>query len=473
MPLVQDDGRALEIRLRGGLAFPDGTPVTAVAVKRSLEYMLDPRTQCPGGGPLATGYFDALVGLGDFVREVGVDDPVAADQAAERGITGIEAVNETALVLRLEASDPWLPHALAQPWAILRAPGSSRSAEGAAAGLLGPYRIVRYSPGAVLAVERESTWPANVGAGMPEARGENMIDGADLALGVPPATQLAQLRDEEIDLSLDGSAPAGPDARRLATDPDLRDRLFSTPADTLGYLVLRADRRPLSDPELRKAVNRAVDRRRLARLAGGPLVAEPWSQLVPSNLLAAEPPRVQRRDVRAARAIVRTAGEGRAVAVTVTSASDTTSSKIAASVARDLRRVGFAVARTELPPGVAPEYLLDPAAEYDIAVAVWGPAVIDAASILGPLLLCGRGANAGGFCTTNFDERYAEIATLPLGSSRSARFARLATDTALEEAPLAPLVQTRRISLISSRVGNYRWGPVELVQLTRVFLRLP
>jgi peptide/nickel transport system substrate-binding protein len=471
MPLVTDDGRTLTIRLRPGLVFPDGTPVDADAVKRSLEYMLDPRTQCPGGGPVALGAFDALVGLDVYLEGVAVDDPAAADAAAARGIAGIEAPDAGTLVLRLAEPDPWLPYALAEPWAVLRAPGASRETTTAAAGLLGPYRIDSYSAGALITVERERGWEVNVAAGIPERPDENLVDAAELALGVPSATQLAQLRVGEIDLSLDGSAPAGRDIPAVADDPALRDRLFSTPADTVGFLVLRADRGPLSNPALRRAVDQAIDRRRVARLLGGPLAATPWSRLLPAGLMGAEPVAVEPVDRRAARARVRAATDGLPPALTVTSASDAASARIATAVARDLRRVGFVVTRTEVPPPSYAAYLRDPGADYDVAIAAWGPAAIDASTVLGPLLVCGSGMNVGGFCATAFDERYAEIAALPLGDARNARFARLATTTGAEEVPLVPLVQRRRVSLVSERVGNYRWGPVGLVQLGRIFLR--
>lgn len=473
MPLVTDDGRTLTIRLRPGLLFPDGSPVDAAAVKRSLEYMLDPRTQCPGGGPVALGAFEALVGLDTYLADVAVDDPAAADAAADRGIAGIEAVDAGTLVLRLVQPDPWLPYALAEPWALLRAPDAPRGTTAAATDLLGPYRIADYSPGALLAVEREPGWEANVAAGLPERPDENLVDGAGLALGVPSATQLAQLRTGEIDLSLDGSAPVGREIAAVAADPALRDRLFSTPADTVGYLVLRADRGPLADPALRQAVDLAVDRRRVARRLGGPLAAAAWSQLLPADLMAAEARTVEPPRPRAARARVRAAAEGAAPALTVTSASDAVSVRIASAIVRDLRGVGFGVARTEVPPGAYAAYLRDPGADYDVAIAAWGPAAIDASTVLGPLLVCGREMNVGGFCSTSFDERYAEIAALPLGDGRSTRFARLAATTGVEETPLVPLVQMRRVSLVSARVGNYRWGPVGLVQLGRIFLRTP
>lgn len=468
LPLLDDDGRTLTVRLRAGLRFGDGTPVTAVIVKESLEFMLDPRTQCPAGGPLAAGAFDALVGLEAYVDAIARDDE--AEAAVATGITGIEVPDERTIVFRLEQPDPWFPHALAAPWAILRAPGAPRNATSPATGLLGPYRIDAYEAGARMRVARDDAWEGNRAAGMPGGAGENLIDGLDLAIAVPSATQLAQLVDGELDLSLDGSAPSMVDLPSVLDEPLLRDRLFSTPAETLVYLALRADRAPLSDERLRRAVNLAVDRRALARIAGGEVAAAPWSALLPPDLLGDQPSRPFRRDLTAARRLVRRA-DPPSVRLLLTSPADATSTAIAVRVERDLEAIGFRVVRTVVTTSKYAAYIADPGAEYDLAVSAWGPSFGDASTVLGPLLVCGRGDNLGGFCDVEVDGRYAEIAASPLGNGRDSQFAAFAADLGREQVPLAVLLERRWVSLIGARVGNYRWGPVRLVDLSTLYLR--
>lgn len=471
LPLVEDEGLRVTVVLRAGLRFPDGTAVTAAAAKESMEFMLDPRTQCPGGGPLAAGSFAALAGLDAYVEARSSGDEGGVEAARESGIAGIEVVDERTIAFRLERPDPWFPHALAAPWAILRAPGAPRNAVAPAVGLLGPYRIAAYEPGARLVVEREERWAANVAAGLPGGPGENLIDGIDLAIAVPSATQLAQLVEDELDLSLDGSAPNAAALGSVLDEPALRPRLFSTPAETLVYLALRADRAPLSDERLRRAINLAVDRRALARILGGDIAASPWSALLPADLLGDHPARPFRRDPAAARALVRRAEPPAGPRLLLTSPADATSTAIAERVERDLERVGFRVARTVVTTSEYAAYVADPGSDYDLAVSTWGPAFGDASTVLGPLLVCGRTDNLGGFCDADADARYAEVAAAPLGASRDARFAAFAADLGREQVPLAVLVERRWVSLVGSRVGNYRWGPVRLADLSTLSLR--
>jgi peptide/nickel transport system substrate-binding protein len=468
-PLVAEDGLTVTVSLRGDLVFADGTPITAAAVKESLEYMLDPRTQCPGGGPLAAGTFDAISGLDEYVGAI-QDGDVAGSDSPPDGIVGIEVVGTGSVVFRLDHPDPWFAHALAEPWAILRAPGAPRTADEVPRVLVGPYRIDRFEPGARLTVVRSDRWGDAVRAGMPQAAYENLIDGIDLALAVPPITQLARLREDALDLSLDGSAPGPSDIGVVIDDPALGARTFSTPAETLLYLALRSDRRPLSDERLRRAVNLAIDRRNVVRTVGGAVAAEPWAALLPADLIGDESSLPYRRDRATARRLIK-AATPRAPRLRLTSPADGGSVAVAATVARQLEAVGFRVSRTVVTVPDYAAYVADPGADFDLAIAGWGPSFGDASTVLGPLLICGRGDNLGRFCDLDVDVRIDEVAGVALGPSRSAQFAALAADLGREHSPLAVLVQQRRVSLISSRVGNYRWGPVGLVYLSSLYLR--
>src|SRR5690348_8534941 len=51
LPTVSPDGLTYTVKLRPGLTFPDGTPVTSKDVKSTFEYILDPNIQCATGGP--------------------------------------------------------------------------------------------------------------------------------------------------------------------------------------------------------------------------------------------------------------------------------------------------------------------------------------------------------------------------------------------------------------------------------------
>src|SRR6476646_6650113 len=56
MPEVSSDGLTYTVKLRPGLTFPDGTPVTSKDVKSTFGYILDHHIQCATGGPPSSGH---------------------------------------------------------------------------------------------------------------------------------------------------------------------------------------------------------------------------------------------------------------------------------------------------------------------------------------------------------------------------------------------------------------------------------
>ncbi|MGA0122277.1 MAG: ABC transporter substrate-binding protein [Gaiellales bacterium] len=453
MPLVAEDGLSMRVRLREGLRFPDGSAVDAGDVVATFERMLDPAAQCAGGGPPASGAYAALAGYPDWAerRRAGED---------AGPLPGVRVVDPRTVEFALAAPDPGLTDALALPWAFIRpADAPAARADRGPPPFVGPYRIARLERGTRLVLEREPTWAANVAAGAPEGPWQNALDGVDLAIGVSPERQLAGLESGAFDLSLDRSVPFGRPAARAVRDPVLAGRVFSTPAASVTYLALRADQPPFDRLEARQAVNRAVDRAALARIAGGPAAAAPWGQVLPPTLAVDQPAEVYGHDPPRARALLRAAGRAGATVIVV-HGSGPGELALARAVRRDLRRVGLDARLRALPAWSLGAYLRDPATPWHIALVSWTGTAPDAMAWYGPLLVCGAPSNAGRWCDPDFDAHVGEAAALPPGPERSAQLAALSEAVMEEGAPWAPLLAPRRLAVVSPRLLNYRWSPV-------------
>jgi len=96
---VDDDGLRWRFRLRPGLVFADGTPLTSSDVVASLRRALDPAVAAPYAGVLAI--ID------------GADDIIAGRQPAAS--LGVEALDEQWILIRLRDPAPQLPQLLALP----------------------------------------------------------------------------------------------------------------------------------------------------------------------------------------------------------------------------------------------------------------------------------------------------------------------------------------------------------------------
>jgi peptide/nickel transport system substrate-binding protein len=465
MPTVSADGLTYTVKLRSGLTFPDGSPVTAKDVKATYEYMLDPNIQCATGGPPSSGYYSGIVGVTEY------SDVMTSSKGKKNpGISGIKAVDELTTEFTLVEADGSFPRALAMAWGFIIPASTPHKKTETPPPYVGPYKISDYQLDKSVTIVREPTWAANVAAGVPELENQNNIDGIEAGIGVPDETQFAQLKNNELDMTFDGSAPSGSEIPATANDPAYKDRFYSTPDAAVDYAVFRTDKAPFDNVKLRQAVNYAIDREAIVKIIGGTLSRSPWSQILSENLLAGQSPDVYSMDVEQATQLVKDSGVATPINITLANFADNPAPQVSASIKETLEAIGFKVTVKALSADVYYGFLADPKSEYNIGIAGWGQDYADAITFYGPLLLCGQGSNYGQFCDEGFDAKVAEINALPAGADRDGQFAQLSTDTAKNLAPWATLDLRRKVSFISNRLGNYVWGPSKQFYFGSYFL---
>ncbi len=465
MPTVSADGLTYTVKLRSGLTFPDGSPVTAKDVKATYEYILDPNIQCATGGPPSSGYYSGIVGVTEY------SDVMTSSNGKENpGISGIKAVDELTTEFTLVEADGSFPRALAMAWGFIIPASTPHKKTETPPPYVGPYKISDYQLDKSVTIVREPTWAANVAAGVPELENQNNIDGIEAGIGVPDETQFAQLKNNELDMTFDGSAPTGSEIPATANDPQYKDRFYSTPDAAVDYAVFRTDMAPFDNVKLRQAVNYAIDREAIVKIIGGALSRSPWSQILSENLLAGQSPDVYAMDVAKATQLVKDSGVATPINITLANFADNPAPQVSASIKETLEAIGFKVTVKALSADVYYGFLADPKSEYNIGIAGWGQDYADAITFYGPLLLCGQGSNYGQFCDEGFDAKVAEINALPAGADRDGQFAQLSTDTAANLAPWATLDLRRKVSFISNRLGNYVWGPSKQYYFGSYFL---
>lgn len=472
LPEVSDDGLTYSVTLREGLTFPDGSPVTAADVKATFDYILDPNIQCATGGPPSSGYYDVIEGVGDY------SEALTADPAADATISGITAVDDLTTEFTLTKPDGAFVRALAMGWSFIRPASTPHEILEDAPPFVGPYHISNYTADQSLTIEREPSWADNVAAGVPEEANENNIDGIELTIGVPDDIQLAQLKDSEIDITFDGSAPIGSDIPAVANDPAYEGRFFTVADAAVDYGIFRTDKAPFDNVKLRQAVNWAVDRENFAKIIGGELSRSPWSEILSANLLVGssdDKGEVYTLDVDQATKLVEESGVATPIDVTLAHFADAPAPQTAAAIKENLDAIGFNVTLTPLSSDVYYGFLADPASDYDMAVAGWGQDYSDAITYFGPLLTCPggtpTGSNYGQFCDDEFDAAVQDISEMPDGPDRVKAFADLSVSTMEEKAPWWPLTNRRKVSLVSERLGNYIWGPGKQFYFATYFLK--
>lgn len=210
---TQVDPTTFELRLRRGLTFHDGSPVTSAAIARGVQHMQESQSQ-------------------------------VADLFAV--VTAVEEVDELSARIRCSEAAAWLPAQMAV-WLPLLPEGVDAATMNTAPVGSGPYRFESYESGSQISLIRNEdyTWPSPKGAPLadravfrfvpePATRVADLLSGASTIIASVPAEQ----RD-----AIDGGGARSIDAPTLGS----------------AWIRIATDVPPFDDPRVRQALNYAVD----------------------------------------------------------------------------------------------------------------------------------------------------------------------------------------------------------------------
>jgi peptide/nickel transport system substrate-binding protein len=341
LPKVSSDGRTYRFRLREGLRYSDGTPVKASDFEGSIKrlFLMD---------SLGRDFFRSIEGTARF------------DQLEKGDISGIKAddADRTIEITLTEPRGDFL-HVLATTFAALIPASTPPQPMGAhTIPATGPYRIAKYQPGAGFTLERnphfrptaslEATNPDRIVA-LPELDPTKGLDrvlksDADYTLHLLPPKRLPALRRQH--------------AAQL--------RLY-TPANTY-YVFMNTRTPPFDKLAVRKAVNYAIDRKRMAALYGG--LAKPTENVLPPTYPAYRKLDIYPYDVARARRLIRQADASRA-RVTVWTSDRTTSQPQAAYLVQVLRSIGLRAQLKVVPQAVYWTTIGNQRSRAQIGMANW------------------------------------------------------------------------------------------------------
>jgi peptide/nickel transport system substrate-binding protein len=261
-PAPTNGGRTYVFKLRPGIVFSNGQPVTASDVKRSLERAVL--------GPFGFSMTD-IVGAGACLghKTCSLDNGVETDDAA-----GTVTIN-------LVQADPDFLTALAGPdKSVLPA---ATPFEEATAPLVstGPYVVKSFVPGQEITLVRNPRFHEWSPAAQPDGYPDE-IDWTVIPSDQDPS---ALVESGAADWT-----PDTPSASRLSElETHRTSQLHVSPSLLTFFEFMNTHVAPFDNPDVRRAINYAVDRNALVAAYGGPLTARVTCQLVQSGYAGYEP----------------------------------------------------------------------------------------------------------------------------------------------------------------------------------------
>jgi ABC-type transport system substrate-binding protein len=450
-PRVSSDGLTYTFKLRRGFRFNDGTPVRASAFARAINRALAPEMNSPG-----------LL----YVRDVVGAGRVLAGRSSSA--SGVVARGNT-LVVRLTRPAPDFPSRMASTFFCAVSPTMPVDAEGVGEfPAAGPYYVADYRRGERVVLRRNTFY----GGHRP-----HHVDGFDVDLRAPSPQETLRNVDR-------GTADWAHTLAGIYFDPSLglaqkyginRSRFFVRPGLTLRLLAFNSSR-PLfrNNPNLRKAVNFALNRRVLAA-SGGALASRPTDQYLPSTLPGFKNANVYPLggDLQRAKALARGNLRGGKAVLYVNSSAPPMA--VGQLVKQQVAEIGLEVELRPIPIHSASaayfKKLATPGEPWDIAFGLWSPSYIDPFAYINLLLdrqYVGA-TNFARFTSAAYDEPLHRAARLAEGAARNNAYAALDVRLARDAAPLAAVDVLNEPTLVSKRVGCIVLRPV--LDLTAVCLK--
>jgi ABC-type transport system substrate-binding protein/DNA-binding SARP family transcriptional activator/DNA-binding beta-propeller fold protein YncE len=246
-------------------------------------------------------------------------------------------------------------------------------------------------------------------------------------------------------------------------------QLHVNPAFIVEFIPLNTNLPPFDSVKVRQALNLAVDRRKIARLYGGPIVGTPLCQPLPPGMPgyvrycpytrdANAEARYNGPDLARARRLVRESGRlGASVVVRGSSNATAIPPGEPAYVARVLRSLGFN-ATTRLANSSTITFV--DRRSFQLSVdGDWLPDFPNAASILPPFFGCHGTHNHRYYCNPALD-LLMQKATDSEDPVRAARLWAVADRLITDEAYWVPTISLNEVDLVSRRLHNYVYSPV-------------
>jgi peptide/nickel transport system substrate-binding protein len=261
LPKVTNHGKTYTFRVRSGMRFSNGVPISARSYKAAIDRDANPKMESP-----SLPFLQDIVGATD------------AQGNAKTPVRGVTARGNT-LTIRLTKPGPDILSRMAMLFFCpVPAPGQKGAPPITSQGVntfpgSGPYYVAARTPNGPILIKRNKFYRG------PRPHNANAI--SIVAVNTNPDTSFNQVQRGEINYDLGGLPPtvhAGL-AKKYGIN---KSRYFVHPEIATRYLALN-NQRVFRSTNLRKAANYAIDRKGMINLRGA-FAGHATDQLLPSNL---------------------------------------------------------------------------------------------------------------------------------------------------------------------------------------------
>ncbi|MGW1604747.1 ABC transporter substrate-binding protein [Streptomyces eurythermus] len=340
-----DGGKTWTYKLRTGLKYEDGTPITSKDVKYAVERSNFARDVLS----LGPNYFQQFMADGDKYKGPYKDK-------SDKGLSSIETPDDTTIVFHLKQAFQEFDYLVATPQTA-PVPKAKDTGVDYVKHIVssGSYKFQSYEDGKQAVLVRNENWDPKT-----DPLRKQLPDKIVVKLKVNPETI-----DQDVTagnaIDLVGTGVQASTQAEVLTDPDKKANTDNTYGGRLVYLAINTKLKPFDKPECRKAVQYAIDKVSVQTAEGGPVRGEIASTVLPPDIPGyvkadAYATKDNKGDVAKAKDLLKACGQT-SINTNITARSDRPQEVDAATaIINSLKKVGINASLKQYPSG---KYLTD------------------------------------------------------------------------------------------------------------------
>ncbi|RPF29703.1 peptide/nickel transport system substrate-binding protein [Streptomyces sp. Ag109_G2-6] len=430
-------------RLKKGLTYEDGTPITAQDVKYNVERSFSP--DLPGGPDYAARYLAGAEGY--------------RGPAQGQHLDSVKTPDDHTIVFELRKPFAEFPNATVLPTFAPVPPAQDKGPQYDSRPFSsGPYKIESYDRDKRLVLVRNPHWDPATDT-VRKAYPDRLV----VVMGLR-ANQIDDrlIASEGVDASAVSWGKLRPESTpKVLTKADVRARLLAESSNCTEMVQMHTGRAPFDNVLVRRAVQYALDREAVLTASGGPALNDPATALMPGTLFGGKQPDTlgipATGDVNKAKQLLKEAGkpDGFTTSITVSNGDK----GVAEAVQQSLGRAGIKVTIEAVDPSAFYDTIGDTRNRTDLVYTGWCPDYPSGSTFL-PFLFDGRyikeKGNSGNHSLFRDEatmKRMDEIAGMTDTAQANAAWRQLDGEI-LAKAPTAPAVIERMPLLIGTNVAG-------------------
>ena len=449
LPKPTNGGKTWVFKLRKGIKFSNGQPVTVKDVVASFQRIFKVKS------PTSGSFYAGIVGAKACLAK-------PAGCTLKGGVSANAKANT--VTINLIAPDPEFKYKLAVPHASI-VPASSPSSDAGTKPIptTGAYYFASYNPNKQLVMKRNPYFKQWSKAAQPAGYPDQIIQ----SYGLTVEAQITAIENGQADWTLE--SPPADRLNEIGTKYASQTHIETLTA--FWYAPMNTRLAPFNNLKARQAVNYAIDRNALVGIIGGQKLATPSCQVLPPGFpghvdycpYTKNPGKKwSAPDLAKAKQLVKESGTaGQKVAVV--SQDDEVNKATAVYLQSVLNSIGYKATVKPISGNIFFTYAQNTKNKVQINVQQWYQDYPAASDFLYVLFGCesfhpgsDSSINIAGFCDKKINAKMHHALSTALENPKAAnaewaKVDKLVTDAA----PMATLFTPKHIDFVSKRVGNF------------------